>query len=802
MEPLKGEFSFFVLDRDNIGIREIILGDNGLAGEISSIKYAVTGPVLRRNGKDASNNISEVMPPLRNNEVTWPKDRGQAFSIIGKDVKDQIVQVTMMGNPDVHKKGEMNLSDINQIVTELGLVDAILLGVSADAQQYIRGEKVEVIEADAGAGSATGTKGRSLASIIYGNARSDTKGDRPSLLSVSSPVRFDQSKKSEKATKTIIEIDARAIGNVADISAEFLDWLKVLGTGTVWLKAPWERSPTAKVAAKYWQEYHHETLQRQASGYEVHGYNPDSHVAESDQTFKCFVRRLKARKMDLMTDFVTNHMAIDAPALIENPGLGIVYDNERDYILAVRSEFPRYGQKSDNEILELLKAPLCQVPPFAFIRHPADSGKIIRRAKNGPGELSYATAAQLNLLDKRARRYMIKTVVRKIADLTLNGGLRADLAFTGLRRHIRELWGWDKTDAEISELMPKEFLDELMQEIRREYPSMTVIGETYEFPTDNPARAWEGRAGRLQEVGIKTYDKYFYDLLLAGDMARARGYLFFEAPADFLRNSVHFISNHDILPALDAFGTPERAMAASLINLAIEGYSIVTLMDILGMRIPSGTIKEMKSIDAGIYKFQYPSLKDSDPQMLRFFGTVMSVMANPIFRQGEMFSAKLEQPAEHALGGLMPVIRHLEGVGDGLVVVNHADRPEHVKIDLNGVSEYVPSDVKIDFTAPGRKISILNSHGTGLTKGRNEVDITLPPFGYSILVSEKKTASSPITKAEQRFKDLKKKADDELRDIIKHACDYTDYLDDYIFKEMKTSEQSKNAISKKRLFDR
>ena len=197
---------------------------------------------------------------------------------------------------------------------------------------------------------------------------------------------------------------------------------------------------------------------------------------------------------------------------------------------------------------------------------------------------------------------------------------------------------------------------------------MLGIAETY----------GEGRAKTLQSFGLKTYNKDFYDILKSGDMARLRGYLFIDAPREYIKNSVFFAENHDELPALDAFETPEKEIAAAVIAAAAGGYMLVPYRQILGMRRAKDLSIEMKSPDAGIYPFKYPSRQEADSFILQEFERILPVMSRGIFRGGEPFSAKLDKPGEHRLDGLMPMLSYLEGDGFAVTLVNNSSQTHRV----------------------------------------------------------------------------------------------------------------------------
>ncbi|MBU0547925.1 MAG: hypothetical protein KKH57_04110, partial [Candidatus Omnitrophica bacterium] len=159
-----GRYNFFVLDSGFRGFKTINLVNGQPQEVIKGIYNALTGPVLARDGLDEISSILQAMPPSGQDEVTWdPVKTSMAFSLFGKENHGNLIQVSMRGYPQ--ERPEMRLEDIRKIIHKFGLSDAILLGTSADVQQYVAGE--EVLCAQARRGSDTGAQERPLGSIIY-----------------------------------------------------------------------------------------------------------------------------------------------------------------------------------------------------------------------------------------------------------------------------------------------------------------------------------------------------------------------------------------------------------------------------------------------------------------------------------------------------------------------------------------------------------------------------------------------------------------------------------------------------------
>ena len=194
----------------------------------------------------------------------------------------------------------------------------------------------------------------------------------------------------------ILEVDARAIagtyGRLSRIPEEELDWWRALGFGAVWLKAPWARSPWSKQVMAHWNQYYHESIKRHESGYEVYDYTPDPAVA-TEQEVREFTDRLAEKGMTLIVDYVANHFAADAPALVRVDGLGIVY-SKKAFLKAAKKRFPEYARgRSDRDLLRRVKGSFGEYGPACedykarpFYRHPTRPDSIFQHARENPGE--------------------------------------------------------------------------------------------------------------------------------------------------------------------------------------------------------------------------------------------------------------------------------------------------------------------------------------------------------------------------------------------------------------------------------
>ncbi|MCM8780297.1 MAG: ribose-phosphate pyrophosphokinase-like domain-containing protein, partial [Candidatus Omnitrophica bacterium] len=569
------------------------------------------------------------------------------------------------------------------------------------------------------------------------------------ISSVSSPL--------QNKTKIILEIDGRALVktfgcSVGRVPKEFWDWIASLGVGVVWFKAAWQESPASfRMMQEFSRKHGERGLKRIASGYDIYRYELNPQFAHSDEEFKGVVDYLNKEGISLILDFVTNHLAIDSPYILEVPGLVFSYDY-REFCALARRLFPEsLKDLSDEALAEWLRVSDC-----AFSRYSSDTNLIIRNARLGPFDAHMSNLAQINYMDRRARNFMIKEVLKKIAYLTNNGGLRADLAFTALKVHILDVWAnpLGIPTEEFEKLVPREFWEEFMEEVDSQYPGMLVFAETYEWD-DKVICPWRGRAGVLQRLGMIPYDKAIYDLLREGRVYDLRRDLFMVPDSlNFRKKSIHFTENHDEFPAKEGFMSQERALAATLISFAIAGYPLIPLRQLFGMGTPAGVFLEpgMKSPDAAIYEYEYP--KDpakADPELVR----ILPILSRPVFREGSFYSARLESPSEDNLEGIFSFLRHLQEE-TVWVLVNYSQGSKRVVAGSDKLLGYYPSKTQPVGTLQEEKIFL--SKNTHYYIWGNKLTVDLPGWGWAVFpfatspvgasvaaVSKQKSVSSPVT---------------------------------------------------------
>ena len=540
----------------------------------------------------------------------------------------------------------------------------------------------------------------------------------------------------------IVEIDARALartyGTISHVPSEFWDFVAKLGTSIIWLKCPWQESPLSFDLMQKYSRLHKEALPgenpvRMASGYDVFKYELNPDVAESDEEFVSVVKRLREMGMALILDFVTNHIAADSPYITEVPGL--VRSGNRKWVVSqARRFFPdEFKDASDEEVI--LRSLNKQYPSFSKIKE----GFFIQHARMDADSKGAENLAQINYLDERARRFMIDVVLDKIARLTQNGGLRADLAYLAFRLTIRDFWGFGIPWSEFERLMPKEFWQELKERVDERYPGMSLFAETY----------GQGNIETFVSLGFNPYNKIPYDLLVAGDIAKLRAYLLRATPdqmkqwSSFLANCINCTEDHDEPAAPEAFRDREHMLAASVILWSIPGFELIPLRQIFGMGKPEGAVLEMKSADGGIYPFQYPDVTKAPDAVVSEIPDIMHFISLPVMRQGGMDHAPVQ---EIKLGG------NVVGVSQtGLVAFTRNTPSEHALVLVNDSWE---QKVEISVARSGRDVLKAQclSQGVNVQIMEKEIKVILSPWQYCLLAfgQEESRRDSPLALSDTR----------------------------------------------------
>ncbi len=296
----------------------------------------------------------------------------------------------------------------------------------------------------------------------------------------------------------------------------------------IWLMGVWERSPVSKKIA-----LEHPDLQKEykkaipdlrdedvvGSPYSVFYYHINKNIGGIDG-LKEIRKKLSEREIRLILDYVPNHVSIDSlwtfePELFIEGSLKDLMSHPYDYF--------SIGKKV-----------------FAYGRDP-----------NFP---AWTDCIQLNAFSKEMRQKSISTLLN-IAEFC--DGVRCDMAMLMTNKVFSRTWG-----EKLGPPPEKEFWEEIIPTIKKEYPNFIFIAEVY----------WD-MEWELQQQGFDfCYDKRLYDRLVHQDANTIKNYLM----ADWTYQSklLRFIENHDELRAIDQFGE-KKSMAAAIITLTLPGAKLI-----------------------------------------------------------------------------------------------------------------------------------------------------------------------------------------------------------------------------------
>jgi hypothetical protein len=306
----------------------------------------------------------------------------------------------------------------------------------------------------------------------------------------------------------------------------------------VWLMGVWERSPASrKIALEHpelQKEYHNalhdfNDVDVVGSPYAIYYYHVDKNIGSIDG-LKNFRKKLNERRINLILDYVPNHVSIDS-----------IWTFEPDLFIR--------GTLDD------------------LMNHPYEYfsiGENVFANGRDPNFPPWSDVIQINAFSESARQKTINTLLI-IAELC--DGVRCDMAMLMTNKVFSRTWG-----EKVGSPPTKDFWEEIIPHIKAKYPNFLFIAETY----------W-GMEWALQQQGFDfCYDKTLYDRLYDGETNSIKDHL--KADWDYQSKLIRFIENHDELRAIEKFGQ-EKSKAAALITMTLPGGRMVFEGQIQGNQI-------------------------------------------------------------------------------------------------------------------------------------------------------------------------------------------------------------------------
>lgn len=372
---------------------------------------------------------------------------------------------------------------------------------------------------------------------------------------------------------------------LATIPDEMLDEWALLGFDAIWMMGVWTTGniglEIARSEESLLQSYK-AVLPDFAdddvigSPYAVKAYTIPAHLG-GVQELLALRKRLRARGLSLILDFVPNHTARDHQWISKHP------------------EYYINGQEGD----EVQQAGLY----FKTKTGKKYSVLAYGRDPNYPG---WTDTAQLNIRNSETRKAMFATL-KKIAALC--DGVRCDMAMLLLGDVFEKTWG-ERSLSPGSEPAVGEFWAEAIRTVRGDFPDFKFIAEAY----------WD-REWQLQQLGFDyTYDKRLYERLSREGASAVYDHL--KAEPDYQRKSVRFIENHDEQRAAQTFGTEPWHFAAATVMSTVPGMVLFHEGQLTGLKVKL-------PVQLG----RRPS-EEVSPALASYYEKLLPIVADPVFRAG------------------------------------------------------------------------------------------------------------------------------------------------------------------------
>jgi hypothetical protein len=328
----------------------------------------------------------------------------------------------------------------------------------------------------------------------------------------------------------LAELSQKFATNITLSSVPAAEWdaIAAYGFDAVWLMGVWERSPAGITIANENQGLVDDfrralpdfrTEDNVGSPYCVRKYAVDQRLG-GPRGLAAAREELSKRGMNLILDFVPNHVALDHPWVAEHP------------------EYFIQGDADD-----------IGKDPSSFI----EAGSLIYARGRDPFFPAWPDVLQLNAFSPGLRQAAIETV-SSIAQQC--DGIRCDMAMLFLNEIFERTW-----DGRVGQRPATEYWADVILTVKKNYPGFLFIAEAY----------WD-MEWQLQQLGFDfCYDKKLYDRLEHTNAENIRLHL--GADPDYLGKLLRFIENHDE-PRAAAVFSPEKQQAAALTIATLPGIRL------------------------------------------------------------------------------------------------------------------------------------------------------------------------------------------------------------------------------------
>ena len=326
-------------------------------------------------------------------------------------------------------------------------------------------------------------------------------------------------------TRALLTELSATLGRAAtldDISDAELDRIAALGFDWVWLLSVWRTGSAGQRISRAHPGWRHEFEQTlpdlreediAGSGFAITGYTVHPALGGAPALAR-IRRRLRARGLNLMLDFVPNHTGLDHPWVEEHP----------EYYVA--------GSELDRT-----RAP----HNYTWVRRA--QGDLLLAHGRDPYFHGWPDTLQLDYANPQTQEAMIAELL-KIAGQC--DGVRCDMAMLVLPDVFERTWG----------RRPVPFWARAVQRVRKDVSGFCFMAEVY----------WDLEWTMMQEGFDYAYDKRLYDRLREGHARPVREHL--SAGLDYQNRLARFMENHDEPRAAATFASGMQEAAAIVTYLS------------------------------------------------------------------------------------------------------------------------------------------------------------------------------------------------------------------------------------------
>src|SRR5271166_6616978 len=316
--------------------------------------------------------------------------------------------------------------------------------------------------------------------------------------------------------------------DLGSVPAAEWDAIAALGFDAVWLMGVWERSPAgiavanrnANLMADFQRALPDFRLDDNiGSPYCIRRYVVDKHLG-GPEGLAIARRELAKRGMNLLLDFVPNHVAPDHPWVTEHP----------EYFIRGNAD----DAKND---------------PAAYI----EVGGTAFACGRDPYFPAWPDVLQLNAFQPGLRQAVMETVSNIAAQCD---GARCDMAMLLLNQIFERTWG-----SRAGQRPPTEYWGDAIPAIKRAHPNFRFMAEAY----------WDLEWKLQQKWFDFCYDKRLYDRLEHENAESVRQHL--SADLAFQEKLLRFLENHDE-PRATATFSPAKEQAAAVTISSLPGAKL------------------------------------------------------------------------------------------------------------------------------------------------------------------------------------------------------------------------------------